>query len=202
MQDELHHLRGTFIHYCFIKSYTRLAAITVAQKQWRCRNQDGILPPHLAAGEKCSQNETHSTYTLIPWQSRHVNEKHNYKVQLAEDGEKLPLFTFIAVNPKKIERISNSSLCTVLFSDLSQCFGNCEKPPVGIVGCYVTSAIFYCLTSFGFFCVVFFFFNMPGKENLVNERERPSVLYLIGRRCPRLSRSQSTEGGQTNGQCC
>ena len=158
MQDELHHLWGTFIHYCFIKSYTRLAAITVAQKQWRCRNQDGILPPHLAAGEKCSQNETHSTYTLIPWQSRHVNEKHNYKVQLAEDGEKLPLFTFIAVNPKKIERISNSSLCTVLFSDLSQCFGNCEKPPVGIVGCYVTSAIFYCLTSFGFFCVVFFFF--------------------------------------------
>lgn len=55
---------------------------------------------------------------------------------------------------------------------------------MGIVGCYVTWAIFYCLTSFG---VVL---QARQRESLVNSR--PSV-YLIGRRCPRLSQSPSVD---------
>lgn len=42
-------------------------------------------------------------------------------------------------------------------------------------------------------------FYMQGKENV---NKRPSVLYLIGRRCPHLSQSLSVGREQTNGQYC
>lgn len=73
---------------------------------------------------------------------------------------------------------------------------------MGIAGSYVTSAIFYRLTSFsGFFLWFVLFFVKActlAEESLVNKR--PSVIYLIGRRCPRLFQSQSAGGEERNSQ--
>lgn len=76
---------------------------------------------------------------------------------------------------------------------LKSCFGNCEEeknPPMGIgTSSYVTRHLFFGFLPFPSLC--FFSVAAGARKAASREQNNHLFIYLIGRRCPRLSQSRS-----------